>query len=73
MNLPKSTRGYDAIFTIVDRFSRLARFIPCHSDLTAQDAAHLFFEHWVCRFGCPKKIISGRDPRFTSKFWMSLT
>jgi hypothetical protein len=39
MNLPVSVRGYDAIFSIVDRFSRLVRFIPCKSDLTAQDAA----------------------------------
>ncbi len=64
MNLPRSTRGFDAIFSIVDRFSRLCRFVPCHSDITAQQAADLFFEHWLCRFGCPKKIISDRDPRF---------
>ena len=35
MNLPKSDRGYDAIFSIVDRFSRMVRFIPCSSSLTA--------------------------------------
>jgi hypothetical protein len=35
MPLPKSSRGFDAVFTIVDRFSRLVRFIPCHSTLTA--------------------------------------
>ncbi len=64
MQLPRSDRGYDAIFSIVDRFSRLCRFIPCKSDLTASDAAQLFFEHWLCRFGVPRKIISDRDPRF---------
>lgn len=73
MNLPVSSRGYDAIFSIVDRFSRMVRFIPCHSNLTAQDAAALFFEHWVCCFGAPLKIISDRDPRFQSSFWQSLT
>ncbi len=72
MSLPVSERGYDAIFTVVDRFSRLVRFIPCHSDITAQQAAALFFEHWVCRFGVPEKIISDRDPRFQSSFWQSL-
>ena len=35
MNLPRSTRGFDAIFSIVDRFSRMVRFIPCNSDLSA--------------------------------------
>ena len=64
MHLPTSTRGHDAIFSIVDRFSRLVRFVPCSSTLTAVDAAYLFFEHWVCRFGMPSKIISDRDPRF---------
>ncbi len=64
MHLPTSTRGHDAIFNIVDRFSRMVRFVPCSSILTAVDAANLFFEHWVCRFGMPNKIISDRDPRF---------
>jgi hypothetical protein len=39
MSLPRSERGFDAVFTIIDRFSRLARFIPCHSDITAQQTA----------------------------------
>ena len=64
MSLPLSSRGYDAVFTIVDRFSRLVRFIPCNSNITAHDAAMLFFEHWVCWFGVPTKIISDRDVRF---------
>ncbi len=42
----------------------MVRFVPCSSTLTAVDAANLFFEHWVCRFGMPSKIISDRDPRF---------
>lgn len=69
MPLPASERGYDAIFSIVDRFSRLVRFIPCKSTLTAADCADLFFEHWVCRFGMPDKIICDRDVRFQSAFW----
>ena len=36
MQLPTSARGYDAIFTIVDRFSRLVRFIPCNTTITAE-------------------------------------
>ena len=34
--------------------------------------ARLFFEHWVCVYGAPAKIISDRDVRFVSKFWASL-
>ncbi len=28
VNLPTTVRGYDGIMTIVDRFSRLVKFIP---------------------------------------------
>ena len=69
MNLPTSVRGYDAIMTIVDRFSRLVRFIPCNSNLTASDAARLMFDHWICKHGMPSKIVCDRDPRFQSVFW----
>lgn len=64
INLPESSRGYDCIFTIVDRFSRLVRFVPCMTASSADDVARLFFEHWVCRFGMPKKIVCDRDTRF---------
>ena len=63
-NLPVSARGFDCIFTVVDRFSRMVRFIPCHTSVSADDVANLFFEHWVCRFGMPSKIVCDRDTRF---------
>lgn len=63
-NLPKSARGFDCIFTVVDRFSRLVRFIPCMTSVDAIGVANLFFEHWVCKSGMPKKIVSDRDVRF---------
>jgi hypothetical protein len=68
-HLPVSTRGHDAIFSIIDRFSRICRFIPCSSSMSAFDCAQLFWEHWVCRFGMPLKIVSDRDVKFTSAFW----
>jgi hypothetical protein len=64
MNLPVSVHGFDAIFTVVDSFSRLVRFIPCNSNIDAVGTAKLLFEHWICRFGMPSKIISDRDIRF---------
>ena len=50
-NLPTSVRGYDGVFTIVDRFTRMVRFIPCCMAMSAADCAQLFFEHWVCLYG----------------------
>ena len=68
-HLPPTERGADAVFTIVDRFSKLVRFVPCTTTTDADATARLFFDHWVCKFGMPKKIVSDRDPRFTGFFW----
>jgi hypothetical protein len=64
VNLPMTPLGFDGIFTIVDRFSRLVRFIPIRSDISAADVGKVFFEQWLCKYGVPSKIISDRDPRF---------
>ena len=64
VNLPMTPLGFDGIFTIVDRFSRLVRFIPIHSDISAADVRKVFFEQCLCKYGVPSKIISERDPRF---------
>jgi Integrase zinc binding domain/Chromo (CHRromatin Organisation MOdifier) domain len=71
--LPKSD-GHDAILTIVDHgCSRGAIFLPCSSTITGAGIAKLYLEHVFRWFGLPQKIISDRDPRFTSHFGKSLT
>ena len=71
MPLPTTSSGFDGIFTVVDPFTRYATFIPCMSTCTAQDVAQLFMDNIVCVHGMPEKVVSDRDPRFTSAFWAS--
>ena len=66
--LPTS-KGFDSVFTIVERFSNYITFIPCKATCTAPDLARLFYANIVCKFGMPKKIVSDRDSRFLFKFW----
>jgi RNase H-like domain found in reverse transcriptase/Integrase zinc binding domain/Chromo (CHRromatin Organisation MOdifier) domain len=71
--LPESN-GYDAILTIVDHgCSRAAIFLPCSTTITGAGIAQLYLEHLFRWFGIPQKIISDRDPRFTSHFTQELT
>ena len=71
-HLPPTSAGYDAIFTIVDRFSKLVTFVPMYTTSTAENVAQLFFNHWICLYGMPKKIICDRDSKFSGLFWQSL-
>jgi len=71
--LPNS-KGYDAILTIVDHgCSRGAIFLPCTTSITGPQIAKLYLDHVYRWFGLPKRIISDRDPRFTSHFGRALT
>jgi hypothetical protein len=70
--LPRCNQ-YDTILTIVDHgCSRAAIFIPCSTTITGEGIARLYFEHVYRWFGLPSKLISDRDPRFTSHFGRAL-
>jgi hypothetical protein len=70
--LPNSN-GYDTILTIVDhRCTRAAVFLPCKTTITGQEVAKLYYDNIYRWFGLPNKVISDRDPRFTSLFTKAL-
>jgi len=73
MDLPASGKQkFTAVAVVVDRLSKMAVFIPCHTTSTAPDVAELFIERVQCHFGVPSAIVSDRDVRFVSRFWSSL-
>ena len=68
-DLPRTLAGFDSILTVVDRFSKMAHFIPTVKTCTAEKVAELLIKHVISKHGLPKSIISDRDTRFaTSKF-----
>ena len=71
---PSKRRGcvYDAILVIVDRYTKMARYITTTKTVTAVELAELFYEEVICRFGVPKGAVSDRGSVFTSAFWSEM-
>ena len=67
VKLPLSD-SYDTILTITDTFSKASIFIPCNKTINAEQTAKLYATYVLPHYGLPHRIISNRDPRFTSVF-----
>jgi transposase InsO family protein len=60
--------GYDAIWVVVDRLSKMRHFVPCQTTIDAQGLAEIFLKEVVRLHGIPKAIISDRGPQFAAVF-----
>lgn len=70
-DLPHSG-GFDSILVVVDRFSKMSHFLPCHKAISSEETARLVFKE-VFRFhGLPRSIITDRGSQFVAKFWRCL-
>uniref|UniRef100_A0A8C5M421 Gypsy retrotransposon integrase-like protein 1 n=1 Tax=Leptobrachium leishanense TaxID=445787 RepID=A0A8C5M421_9ANUR len=68
VDLPPS-QGNTAIMVVVDRFSKMAHFLPIPGLPTANETASLFLKEIVRLHGVPSSIVSDRGVQFTSKVW----
>ena len=71
-HLLTTSNGNDAIVVFVDMLTKMAHFVAMKTTDSAPTVARLFFDHVFRLHGLPKRIVSDRDARFTSRFWKSL-
>jgi transposase InsO family protein len=72
VGLPKTTKGYDSIWVIVDRLTKISHFLPVKTDHPVTVYAQLYIARILSLHGVPKTIVSDRGSQFVSKFWEEL-
>jgi hypothetical protein len=71
VELPPS-RGYNAIYVVVDRLTKMAHFCPTTTQVTAEETAELYLRNVFKHHGIPDDIVSDRGTQFLSKFTLRL-
>jgi len=61
--------GFDAVWVVVDRLSKMRHFIPCHTTIDAVGLGKLFLREVVSLHVLPRTIVSDRGPQLASTFW----
>ena len=64
--------GFNCIVAMTDRLGADVRIVPTRTDISAEEFAAIFFEHWYCENGLPLEIVSDRDTLFVNTFWKTL-
>jgi hypothetical protein len=72
MGLPRTAKGYDSIWVIVDRLTKIAHFLPLKIDHPVTVYAQLYIARILSLHGVPKTIVSDHGPQFVAKFWEAL-
>ena len=70
--LPRSPRGNNAVWVIVDCLTKSAHFIPFRVGQSTETLAEKYMQEVVRLHRVPASIVSDRDSRFKSQYWQSL-
>jgi hypothetical protein len=72
VGLPRKAKGFDSIWVIIDRLTKIAHFLPVKTDHPVAVNAQLYIARILSLYGVPKTIVSDSGPQFVSKFWEAL-
>ena len=68
VGLPRTAKGYDSIWVIVDRLTKSAPFLLVDTRYSAKKYVKLYFDRVVTLHGVPFIIVSNRGSVFVSRF-----
>ena len=71
VGLPES-RGYDAIWVVVDRLTKLCHMVLCRSTCSSEDLADLFLHNVWKHYSLPSTVIFDWGLQFAFRFWKAL-
>ena len=67
--LPQTNCGHGLVWVVVDRLTKLVKFIPTRNDVKTRELARLFIKHLYWLHFLPANIVLDRDRKFDSHFW----
>ena len=70
-HLPRTSRGHDAVWVIVDWLTKSAYFLAVRMTFTLEEFGRLYIQEIARLHGVPISIVSNWDPRFMAHFWKS--
>jgi hypothetical protein len=68
VGLPRTAKGFDSIWVIIDRLTEIAHFLPVKTYYPGITYAQMYIARILSFHGIPKTIVSDRGPQFVSKF-----
>ena len=71
---PSKFKGvlYDAILVVVDRYTKMARYLRCTKEIDAESLAVQLVEEIIRYHGVPDGIVTDRGSVFTSNYWSNI-
>jgi hypothetical protein len=62
VGLPRTHKGNDSIWVIVDRLTKVAHFLPVKANYSVSQLAELYVDNILKLHGAPRSIVSDRGP-----------
>ena len=70
-HLPRTSRGHDTVWVIVDWLTKLAHFLAVRMTFTLEELCRSYVREIIRLHGVLVSLVSYRDPRFMTHFWKS--